>query len=104
MAYMLVWSNCRSLGSEGGELPASRLRLGGDTIEISDNNEISITSKDAGDEEATKDDDAGDKQTAEKRCDDRNKRKGSADGNDVNDNMWPRCGMQGRSYHRKLSI
>ncbi|KAJ8439630.1 hypothetical protein Cgig2_021006 [Carnegiea gigantea] len=50
--------NCRSSGSEGGELSASRLQLGGDTIEISDHDEISVVSEDAGDEEATKEDDA----------------------------------------------
>ncbi|KAJ8450566.1 hypothetical protein Cgig2_020203 [Carnegiea gigantea] len=79
--------NCRSLGSEGAELPASRLRLGGDTIEMLDDDEISVASEDAGDEETTKEDDAGDEQAAEKRCDDGNKRKGFADGNDVNDNV-----------------
>ncbi|KAJ8441226.1 hypothetical protein Cgig2_033950 [Carnegiea gigantea] len=79
-------ARCRSLGSEGRELPASRLRLGGDTMELSDDDEISIVSKDAGDEETTKEDDAGDEQPAKKRCDSGSKRKGSTDGNDVNDN------------------
>ncbi|KAJ8438307.1 hypothetical protein Cgig2_018787 [Carnegiea gigantea] len=39
-----------------------------------------------------------------KQCGDGNKKKGCADGNDVNDNVWPCSGMQARSYHRKLSI
>ncbi|KAJ8437374.1 LOW QUALITY PROTEIN: hypothetical protein Cgig2_020393 [Carnegiea gigantea] len=93
-----------SLGVEGGELPASRLRLGGDTIEMSDDDEISVASEDVGDEEATKEDDVGDEQAAEKQCGHGNKRKGCADGNDVNDNVWPCSGMEARSYHRKLSI
>ncbi|KAJ8435246.1 hypothetical protein Cgig2_005298 [Carnegiea gigantea] len=80
MAYLLVYRNCRSLGSKGG----------GDTNEISDDDEIYVASEDAGDEETTKEDDVGDEQAAEKRCKDGNKRKGSADGNDVNDNVWPR--------------
>ncbi|KAJ8435829.1 hypothetical protein Cgig2_009106 [Carnegiea gigantea] len=54
---------------------------------MSDDDEISIASEDADDEETTKNDDAGDEQAAEKRCHDGNKRKGSADGNDVNDNL-----------------
>ncbi|KAJ8436084.1 hypothetical protein Cgig2_000986 [Carnegiea gigantea] len=58
--------NCRSLGTEGGELPASRLRLGGDTIELSDDDEISIASEDTSDEETTKQDNASEEQSAEK--------------------------------------
>ncbi|KAJ8428909.1 hypothetical protein Cgig2_011651 [Carnegiea gigantea] len=54
-----VKHNCRSLGCEGGELSASRLRLGGDTIEMLEDDEISVASEDAGDEEATNEDDAG---------------------------------------------
>ncbi|KAJ8420421.1 hypothetical protein Cgig2_012534 [Carnegiea gigantea] len=42
-----------SLVSEEGEQPQSRLHVGGDTIELSDDDEISITSEDAGDEETT---------------------------------------------------
>ncbi|KAJ8438309.1 hypothetical protein Cgig2_018789 [Carnegiea gigantea] len=99
-----VKRNSRSLGVEGGELLVSRLHLGGNTIEISDDDEISVASMDAGDEEATKEDDAGDERAAEKQCGDGNKTKGSADGNDINDNVWPRSGMEARSYHRKLSI
>ncbi|KAJ8431304.1 hypothetical protein Cgig2_018376 [Carnegiea gigantea] len=76
----------RSLGVEGGEQPASRLRLGGDTIEMSNDDEISVASEDAGDEEVTEEDDAGDKGVAAEQCGDGNKRKGCADGNDVNDN------------------
>ncbi|KAJ8422109.1 hypothetical protein Cgig2_011152 [Carnegiea gigantea] len=76
----------RSLGAEGGELPASRLRLGGDTIELSDDDKISSVSEDASDEETTKEDNAGDEQSAERCCDDGNKRKGSADRNYVNNN------------------
>lgn len=94
----------RSLGVEGGEQPVSRLYLGGDTIEMSDDDEISVASKDAGDEEATMEDDARNERAVEKQCGDGNKRKGSADGNDVNDNVWPRSRMEARSYHRKLSI
>jgi len=60
MSYMLLCSNCRSLGVKGGELPARRLRLGRDTIEMSDGDEISVASEDAGDEEAIKEDNAGD--------------------------------------------
>ncbi|KAJ8446008.1 hypothetical protein Cgig2_012352 [Carnegiea gigantea] len=82
-----VKRNCRSLGVEGGELPASRLFLGGDTIEMSYDNEISVASEDAGDEEATKEDDARDERAAKKQCGDGNKRKGCADRNDVNDNV-----------------
>jgi len=104
MPYMLVCSNCRSLGVEGGELLASRLRLGGDTIEMLDDDEISVPSEDTGDEEATKEDDAGDERATEKQCGDGNRRKGCADGNDVNDNVWPRSGMEARSYHRKMRI
>ncbi|KAJ8444863.1 hypothetical protein Cgig2_029794 [Carnegiea gigantea] len=48
------------IGVEGGELPASRLCLGEDTIEISDDAEISVASEDAGDEEATNEDNEGD--------------------------------------------
>ncbi|KAJ8422133.1 hypothetical protein Cgig2_008647 [Carnegiea gigantea] len=66
-----------------GEQAASR----GDTIEMSDDDEISIASEDVGDEEATKKDDAGDERAAEKQCGDGNKREGCADGNDVNDNL-----------------
>ncbi|KAJ8422831.1 hypothetical protein Cgig2_022182 [Carnegiea gigantea] len=61
-----VKRNCRLLGVEGGEQLASRLRLGGDAIEMSGDNEISFTSEDAGDEEATKKDDAGDEGVAKK--------------------------------------
>ncbi|KAJ8447480.1 hypothetical protein Cgig2_019474 [Carnegiea gigantea] len=104
MSYMLVCGNCRSLEVKRGELPASRLRPGGDTIEMSDDEEISVASEDAGDEEATKEDNAGDERAAEKQCGDGNKRKWCIDGNDVNDNVWPRSGMEARSYHRKLSI
>ncbi|KAJ8422878.1 LOW QUALITY PROTEIN: hypothetical protein Cgig2_027361 [Carnegiea gigantea] len=87
--YIYVAENAgsvRSLGVKGGELPASSLHLGGDTIKMSDDNDISVASKDAGDEEATKEDNAGDEQAAEKQCGDGNKRKGCVDGNDVNDN------------------
>ncbi|KAJ8426145.1 hypothetical protein Cgig2_032836 [Carnegiea gigantea] len=52
-----VKRNYMSLGVDGGELSASRLRLGGDIIEISDDDEISIASEDADDEKATKEDD-----------------------------------------------
>ncbi|KAJ8423840.1 hypothetical protein Cgig2_024298 [Carnegiea gigantea] len=38
----------RSLGVEGGELLASRLHLGRDTIEMSDDDEISVASEDTG--------------------------------------------------------
>ncbi|KAJ8428462.1 hypothetical protein Cgig2_012529 [Carnegiea gigantea] len=99
-----VKCNCRSLGVKGGELPTSRLRLGGDTIEISYDNEISVASEDAGDEEATKEDNEGDERAAEKQCGDGNKKKGCTDQNDVNDNIWPRYGMEAQSYHRKMSI
>ncbi|KAJ8444476.1 hypothetical protein Cgig2_024040 [Carnegiea gigantea] len=61
-----VKRNCRSLGVEGGKLSASRLHLRGDTIEMSDDNEISVASEDASDEEATKEDDVGDERAAEK--------------------------------------
>ncbi|KAJ8420118.1 hypothetical protein Cgig2_032310 [Carnegiea gigantea] len=64
------------------------------TIEMSYDNEISVGSKDAGDKEPTKEDDAGDEQAAEKRCVNGNKRQGCADGNDVNDSVWPCSGMQ----------
>ncbi|KAJ8444456.1 hypothetical protein Cgig2_005978 [Carnegiea gigantea] len=90
-----VKHNCRSLGVEGGELPASRLRLGGDTIEMSDDDEIFVASEDASDEEATKEDDAEDERATEKQY---------GDGNDVNGNVWPHSGMEARCYHRKLSI
>ncbi|KAJ8438784.1 LOW QUALITY PROTEIN: hypothetical protein Cgig2_009902 [Carnegiea gigantea] len=96
--------NCKSLEVEGGELPASSLRLGGDTIEMSDDDEISVASEDAGDQEATKKDNAGDERAAEKQYGDGNKRKGRTDGNDVNDNVWLCSGMEARSCHRKLSI
>ncbi|KAJ8434820.1 hypothetical protein Cgig2_033542 [Carnegiea gigantea] len=59
-----LMSNCRSLGVKGGERPTSRLRLGGDTIEMSDDDEICVASEDAGDEEATKEDDAVDERAA----------------------------------------
>ncbi|KAJ8428623.1 hypothetical protein Cgig2_015741 [Carnegiea gigantea] len=85
-----VKRNSKSLESKRGELPASRLRLRGDRIELSDDDEISVASEDAGDEETTKENDAGDEQVAEKRYDDGNKRKGSADGYDMNDNWPPR--------------
>ena len=65
MPYMLVCSNCRSLGVEGRELLASRLRLGGDTIEMLDDDEISIASDDGRDEEVNE-----------------------------NGNVWPRSGLQ----------
>ncbi|KAJ8430803.1 hypothetical protein Cgig2_005210 [Carnegiea gigantea] len=87
-----VKHNYRSLGVERGELPASRLRLGGDTIEMSDDDEISVASKDAGDEEATKEDNAGDVRAAEKQCGDWNKRKWCTNGNDASDNEL-RCDM-----------
>ncbi|KAJ8435277.1 hypothetical protein Cgig2_030032 [Carnegiea gigantea] len=94
------------VGEERGDNEAGvkRLRLGGDTIEISDDDEISLASEDTGDEEATKDDNEGDERAAEKQCGDGNKRKGCTDGNDVNDNVWRRYGMEAPSYHRKLSI
>ena len=104
MPYMLVCSNYRSIGVEGEKEPGSRLRLGGDTIEMSDDNEISVVLEDVGDREATEEDDAGDEGAAKKRCGDESKREGSDDGNDVNDNVWSHTGMQARSYHRKLSI
>ena len=104
MPYMLVCSNCKSLGVEGGELSVSRLCLGRDTIEMSDDDEKFVVSEDAGDEEATKEDDAGNERAAEKQCGDGNKREGCDDGNDVNDNVWPRSRMEARSYHCKLSI
>jgi len=72
----------------------SRPCLGGDTIEMSDDDEISVVSEDAGDEEATEEDDAGDEEAAERRCGDGNKREGCAYGNDVNDNVWPCSGME----------
>ncbi|KAJ8445906.1 hypothetical protein Cgig2_009835 [Carnegiea gigantea] len=65
-----VKRNCRSLGVKGGELLASMLRLGGDMIEMSNDDEISVASEDADDEEATKEDDAGDERAAEKQCGD----------------------------------
>ena len=71
---------------------------------MSDDDEISVALEAAGDEEVTKEDDASDEQAVEKRCVDRNKRKGYADGNDVNENVWPHSAMQARSYHRKPSI
>ncbi|KAJ8429908.1 hypothetical protein Cgig2_025338 [Carnegiea gigantea] len=58
MGILLVCNNYRSLGS---------------------------AREDAGDEETTKEDETGDKQAAEKRYVDGNKRKGCAVGNDVND-------------------
>ncbi|KAJ8432255.1 hypothetical protein Cgig2_013908 [Carnegiea gigantea] len=100
----MVCSNYRSLGLEGGEQPASRLHLGGDTIEMSDDHEISVTSEDASGEEVTEEDDVGDEGVAAEQCGDGNKRKGCADGNDVNDNVWPRSHMHAQSHHRKLSI
>jgi len=104
MAYVLLCMNCRSSDSEGGEQPALRLRLGGDIVELSYDDEISIASEDAGDEETIEQHDAGDEQSVEKGCDEGKKRKGCGDGNDVNDNVWPRSGMQAQNYHRKLSI
>ncbi|KAJ8424632.1 hypothetical protein Cgig2_032812 [Carnegiea gigantea] len=82
--------------------PGSRLRVEGDAIELSDDDEISIASEDAGDAEAAEEDDAGDEGAVEKKCGKGSKREGCNDGNDVNDNAWPRSGMQGRSYHQKL--
>jgi len=104
MPYILVCGNCRSMGVEGGEQAGSKQRLGGDTIEMLDDGKISITLEDAGDREAAEKDNAGDEGAAEKRCGDGSKREGCDDVNDVNDNVWPRSGMQARSYHRRLSI
>ena len=82
----------------------SRPCLGGDTIEMSDDDEISVALEDAGDEEATKEDNAGDERAAEKQYGDGNKRNWCTNENDVNDNVWPRSRMEARSYHCKLSI
>ncbi|KAJ8428373.1 hypothetical protein Cgig2_012520 [Carnegiea gigantea] len=70
----------------GGKRWGSKLRVGGDTIELSKDDEISIVLENAGDEEATKQDDAGDEQSPEKGCDEGMKRKGCGDGNDMNNN------------------
>ncbi|KAJ8428527.1 hypothetical protein Cgig2_009214 [Carnegiea gigantea] len=73
----------RSLGSVEGEQPQSRLRLGGDIIELSDYNEISIAPEDTGDEETTAKANAGDEQSPEKGYDEGTTGKWRGDGNDV---------------------
>ncbi|KAJ8427958.1 hypothetical protein Cgig2_023253 [Carnegiea gigantea] len=85
----------RSVGVEGGEQSGSRLRLGGDTIEMSDDDEIYVASEDAGDREAVEEDNAGDEGAAEKRCGDGSKREACDDGNDVNDNVHVCAGVRG---------
>jgi len=54
----------------------------------------SVASEDAGDEEATKEDNAGDERVAQKQCGDGNKRKWCTYGNSDNDNVWPCSGME----------
>ncbi|KAJ8422358.1 LOW QUALITY PROTEIN: hypothetical protein Cgig2_034013 [Carnegiea gigantea] len=74
---------------------ATEQAVSGDTIELSDDDEISLASEDAGDKKTTDQGNAG--------CDEGTKRKGCSDRNDVNDNVWPRFIMQARSYHPSLA-
>ncbi|KAJ8428406.1 LOW QUALITY PROTEIN: hypothetical protein Cgig2_024552 [Carnegiea gigantea] len=77
----------RSVGVEGGEQPGNRLRVGGDAIELSDDDEISIVSEDADDAEAAEEDDVGDEGAAENKCGEGSKREGCDDGNDLGKKM-----------------
>ncbi|KAJ8424836.1 LOW QUALITY PROTEIN: hypothetical protein Cgig2_031571 [Carnegiea gigantea] len=94
----------------GNSSPVRSGRKCDDSVEVGEeggNNQARVKrydfdKDDVGDEEATKEDDAGDEQAAKTQCVDGNKRKGFADGNDVNDNGWPHSGIQARSYHQKL--
>jgi len=69
------------------------LRLGGEFIELFDDNEISIVSDDMGDEETT-----------ERRGDEGTKGRGCDEGNDKSDSIWPRTSLQAQSYYRMLSM
>ena len=60
---------------------------------MSHDNENSIMSDDAGEGDIT---DKGD--------DEGSTAKGSAEGNEGNDNVWPRSSLQARSYYRNLNI
>ena len=66
MPYKLVCRDYRYVGVEGGVQPGSRIRVGGDAIQLSNDDEISIASEDAGVAEAAEEDDAGDEGAAKK--------------------------------------
>jgi len=83
---------CRPLGSEGHEQPLSRQRLEGDLIEMSDDNNISVASDDAGDEDTIAPKNRGDEQSPQIGNDQGTKRKGYGVGKDVNENVWPQSG------------
>ncbi|KAJ8446759.1 LOW QUALITY PROTEIN: hypothetical protein Cgig2_000770 [Carnegiea gigantea] len=63
----------------GGCVSDHPLRLGGDFIELSDDDKISIASDDIGDEETT-----------ERRGDEGTKGRGCDEGNNESDSIWPR--------------
>ncbi|KAJ8446009.1 hypothetical protein Cgig2_012353 [Carnegiea gigantea] len=77
----------------GVQPPQTRLRLGREIIDVSDKDEISVTSNDAGEDDTT--DKGGDEGRSGEE---------SAEGNEGNDTIWPRSGLQARNYYQKLSI
>ncbi|KAJ8425356.1 hypothetical protein Cgig2_021919 [Carnegiea gigantea] len=67
--------------------PGNRLCVGGDAIELLDDNEILVALEDAGDAEAAEEDDAGDEGAAQSKCGEGSKREGCDDGNDLGKKM-----------------
>ncbi|KAJ8438541.1 LOW QUALITY PROTEIN: hypothetical protein Cgig2_024630 [Carnegiea gigantea] len=68
-------------------------RKSGEIINVSDEDEISVTSNDAREEDTT--DKGGDEGRSGEEF---------AEGNEGNDIVWPRLGLQARNYSQKLSI
>jgi len=63
--------------------PQTRLRLGGEIIKMSDDDEISVASEDVGEDEAAVQ--GGEESSQGKAADERS---------DANESMWPRSGLQ----------
>ena len=94
---LIVYFVHRAAGSGSGGCsdgqPQSRVRVGGEIIEMSDDDEISVASEDMGEDEA-----------AIQGGEESSQGKGGDERSDGNDSMWLRSGLQAQSYYRKLSI
>lgn len=76
-----------------GDHTQSRLRLGEEIIELSDDDEIPMAS-----------DNVGDEKTPTEGGEEGSKGSGGGERNNEDDSVWPRSGLQAQSYYHKLSV
>ena len=93
IVYFVYRAGVRGSGECSDDHPQTRVRVGGEVIQMSDDDEISVASEDVREDEA-----------AVQGGEESNQGKGADERSNGNESVWLRSGLQAQSYYHKLSI